>query len=302
MEIQRLRYFRAVVEAGGLKKAAELLHITPGALSKAIRQLEDDTGKTLFNRVGRGLELTEHGRKLYAASERVIEEHRRMLENLDASTPATETTLSVASYEVFTTYCLGATVMTGLEDAALRILEMGVGDLERAVIEREADAAITYAPFPEEALSFHQLAVIEFGIFARHDVFRETPVTELPFAIPTARIHYTLVDMLGIDSWPYQQHARRVKYRLTSLESALELCRRGCCAVFLPDFVAGLHNQSVKRALRLTRRANPQGMRKVRQAVQLVTRTGDRDRPILDALSYAVQTAIEEGASARLED
>lgn len=64
MEIKLLRYFRAVVETGSLTKATSLLHITPGALSKSVHKLEDESGKTLFSRAGRSLALTEQGQAL----------------------------------------------------------------------------------------------------------------------------------------------------------------------------------------------------------------------------------------------
>ena len=50
MEIRRIKGFRTIVEAGGLTKAASLMHVTPGALSKSMRQLEREVGQRLFNR------------------------------------------------------------------------------------------------------------------------------------------------------------------------------------------------------------------------------------------------------------
>lgn len=64
MEIRRVKSFRTIVEAGGLTKAASLMHVTPGALSKSMRQLEREVGQRLFNREGRALRLTEPGQRL----------------------------------------------------------------------------------------------------------------------------------------------------------------------------------------------------------------------------------------------
>ena len=83
MEIKRIRHFRTVVEAGGLSKAAVLLHLTPGALSKSIRQLEDETGRTLFHRVSRKLLLTDSGTHFYHASEALMLEYNRVLKALE---------------------------------------------------------------------------------------------------------------------------------------------------------------------------------------------------------------------------
>ncbi|VVE23324.1 LysR substrate-binding domain-containing protein [Pandoraea anhela] len=62
-----LRALRAFQVAGthlNLADAAEELFITPSGVSHQIRQLEEELGTKLFNRTGRGLELTERGAEL----------------------------------------------------------------------------------------------------------------------------------------------------------------------------------------------------------------------------------------------
>ncbi len=60
--------FRAVAEAEHLPTASREVHLSPSALSRAVRLLEDDLGVELFVREGRQLELTEAGRRLLTAS------------------------------------------------------------------------------------------------------------------------------------------------------------------------------------------------------------------------------------------
>jgi len=57
-----LRYFQAVAHAGSLTRTAERLNVSQSTLSVQIRKLEDRLGHELFERRGRGLELTEAGR------------------------------------------------------------------------------------------------------------------------------------------------------------------------------------------------------------------------------------------------
>lgn len=54
-------YFLLLCEAGSMTKAAELLGLQQAALSKAIKKLEDNIGKKLFIRLGRGVKPTEYG-------------------------------------------------------------------------------------------------------------------------------------------------------------------------------------------------------------------------------------------------
>ncbi|MET0134811.1 MAG: LysR family transcriptional regulator [Kibdelosporangium sp.] len=64
MDARQLEYFLAVVDHGGVNRAASALHLAQPSLSQAIRALERDLGRELFHRVGRRLVLTDAGRAL----------------------------------------------------------------------------------------------------------------------------------------------------------------------------------------------------------------------------------------------
>jgi len=56
-----LRYFRAVAREGGLRQAAEKLHVSPPSISAQIKELEDSFGEKLFQKQGRSNVLTDAG-------------------------------------------------------------------------------------------------------------------------------------------------------------------------------------------------------------------------------------------------
>jgi DNA-binding transcriptional LysR family regulator len=60
--------FRAVAEVEHLPTASKEVNLSPSALSRSVRLLEDDLGVELFAREGRYLELTTAGRRLLAAT------------------------------------------------------------------------------------------------------------------------------------------------------------------------------------------------------------------------------------------
>lgn len=62
-----MRYFKAVADCGNMTKAAEKLHVSQPALSKAIKALEEEMGTPLFDRVGRNILLNEDGRVVHQA-------------------------------------------------------------------------------------------------------------------------------------------------------------------------------------------------------------------------------------------
>ncbi|GAA1249095.1 LysR substrate-binding domain-containing protein [Prauserella halophila] len=71
-DARRLAYFLAVVDAGTLTRAAQQLHIAQPSLSLAIRDLEQDFGAPLFNRIGRKLVLNETGQALVAIARQIV--------------------------------------------------------------------------------------------------------------------------------------------------------------------------------------------------------------------------------------
>jgi DNA-binding transcriptional LysR family regulator len=62
MELRHLRYFVAVAEEEHVGRAARRLHIAQSALSKQIQDLEREVGAQLFERLPRGIRLSEAGR------------------------------------------------------------------------------------------------------------------------------------------------------------------------------------------------------------------------------------------------
>ena len=80
MELRHLRYFQTVARELNVTRAAALLHIAQPPLSRQIRQFEDELGVPLFERVGRGLRLTEAGRFLLEQSLQLTQRLDEMIE------------------------------------------------------------------------------------------------------------------------------------------------------------------------------------------------------------------------------
>ncbi|MFF5261683.1 LysR family transcriptional regulator [Actinomadura viridis] len=71
MDLRLFEYFLAVVDHGGVTKAAQALYIAQPSLSQAIRNLERQLGVDLFERSGRSLTLTPAGESLALTARRV---------------------------------------------------------------------------------------------------------------------------------------------------------------------------------------------------------------------------------------
>lgn len=62
LNYNHLLYFWTVAREGSVAKAASILHLTPQTISGQLKMLEETIGEPLFQRVGRGLAITDTGR------------------------------------------------------------------------------------------------------------------------------------------------------------------------------------------------------------------------------------------------
>ena len=72
IEFRHLRTIKAIHEAGGLARAAELLNITQSALSHQVKGLEEQAGVELFVRRSKPLRLSAAGARLLRLAEQVL--------------------------------------------------------------------------------------------------------------------------------------------------------------------------------------------------------------------------------------
>lgn len=79
MQLQQLRYLIAAAEYGSFRAAAQKLFVSQSSLSVAIKDLEQETGTTIFNRTSRGITLTNEGVELLGYARQIIEQADLMM-------------------------------------------------------------------------------------------------------------------------------------------------------------------------------------------------------------------------------
>ena len=72
MNLRHLSVFHGVAKAGSVNAAARLLHTSQPAVSRELRALEERLGAPLFDRLPRGMRLTEAGQVLLSYAERIF--------------------------------------------------------------------------------------------------------------------------------------------------------------------------------------------------------------------------------------
>jgi LysR family transcriptional regulator for metE and metH len=84
VELRHLRTIRAIQQAGGLARAAEVLNMTQSALSHQVKGLEDQAGMELFVRRSKPMRLSAAGHRMLRAAERILPEIDAMEEEFRA--------------------------------------------------------------------------------------------------------------------------------------------------------------------------------------------------------------------------
>ena len=83
MDLKQLEYFVHVAEFGSFTHASRFLSIAQPALSRQVRALEVELRQSLFERNGRGVTLTESGKRLLAHSRGLLQQVERARQDLE---------------------------------------------------------------------------------------------------------------------------------------------------------------------------------------------------------------------------
>lgn len=272
MGIDRLRYFAAVVETRNLRKAAELVGISPPSMSKAISVLEAELDCKLIFPEGRGIAITATGLEVYQRSAALLEEHRRFYENLRTRTPQTDK-IRIATFEVFSSYFL-STFLCQTTQSNVLLLEMTPGKIEQAILSGLVEIGLTYLPSPDPALEYREIGAFSMGIYGT-EKWKGVPFPDWPFAVPTTELQIHSLKVDSLDMWPAKAPKRRIRYQFELLETALQTARMGLSVLHCPNFIARLQNQQVKPSMHLFKLPTPPGYKEAKATkVFLVGRKG----------------------------
>lgn len=161
MTLDQLRIFVAVAEREHLTQAAEALHLTPSAVSAAVRNLEERHAIHLFHRVGRRIELTETGRVFLGEARATLaraEEAEHVLAELGGLQRGS---LRVHASQTVGSYWLPPRLMRFHERYPGIQIRLDIGNTEtvaRAVLDAEADVGFVEGFVDDPALATRAVA------------------------------------------------------------------------------------------------------------------------------------------------
>ena len=95
MKFHQLNAFLAAVETGSIRAAARRLNLSQAALTKALRELEEDLGASLIQRSVRGVQLTESGARLLVRARLITQQAQLARSELQQLQGADEGTVTI---------------------------------------------------------------------------------------------------------------------------------------------------------------------------------------------------------------
>ncbi len=106
MELAQLEAFIAAADCGSFSRAAELLSVAQPSLSNRIQSLEREVGQPMFERMGRGVKLTDAGRAFLPYAQRVLRTLNDGLIVLEGTREGTAGQLTIGTAPAVGTYVL----------------------------------------------------------------------------------------------------------------------------------------------------------------------------------------------------
>lgn len=245
MNTDLITQFRTVIESGSIVKAAEVLHMTPGALSRAMKRLDIELGSNLFAPAGRNVIPTQAGKSFYRSSDEILRSIRSAKQLLHQKNVEFRP-VRMSTFEVFSTHFLSSAIANEYLKGPITLLERGPGQIEESVLDRSADCGITYIPQLHIDLDFIEIGRMAFGVFRSVN----SKAINLPFAIPITDLGANILKVTSLDGWP-NNIPRTVEYRFETFETALDLASRGKCKICCPKFIVALENERLKKDFNL---------------------------------------------------
>ena len=146
MQIQQLRYLIATAEAGSFRAAAHELYVSQSSISVAVRDLERETGVTVFERTSRGVTVTAEGAELVALARSVIEQADILEKRYSREVRASRARLAVSSQHYsLVVQAFGDFIAARQDDVCeFALRESRTDQIIRDVAEMRSDLGIIY--------------------------------------------------------------------------------------------------------------------------------------------------------------
>ena len=157
MELRHLRYFVMAAEEENISRAAARLNISQPAVSRQIKDLEEEFGVPLFVRASKGLKITAAGEAALPHARELLRRAGDLSMAMAAFGESPKRALRVGFIPTALPGFLASALREfnhGHDDVCTQICEMPPGEQEQALRDGEIDIALLGAPCPQLAAEF----------------------------------------------------------------------------------------------------------------------------------------------------
>jgi len=167
MELRHLRYFVTAAEEGSISRAAARLNISQPAVSRQLRDLEEELGVKLFTRNAQGLTVTESGETALTHARDLLRRAKNMTEVLKRSSRGVRKSLHVG----FIPTALPGFLADGMrrfneqhDNTCVQIREMNPREQEAALRAGELDLALLGTACPGVKREFATTPILKASL------------------------------------------------------------------------------------------------------------------------------------------
>lgn len=146
MTLQQLRYLIAIAECGSISGAAHDLFVSQSSLSVALKEIETETGVTVFQRSNRGITITSEGIELLGYARQVVEQADLLEQRYQRGEDDVYQRLSVSTQHY--TFCVEAFVnmveSLNADEYKFTLRETRTAEIIEDVSEFRSDIGVLY--------------------------------------------------------------------------------------------------------------------------------------------------------------
>lgn len=243
MQLRTLRAFVEVVRQGGFSQAAKIVFATQSTVSKAVKQLEDELGVPLIDRMGHRGRLTDAGEIVYRRALRILSERDDLIAELDALRGLQRGTLRlglppIGSSTLFAP--LFAIYRGRYPGIDIRLVEHGSQRLEEILLAGDIDLAASLLPVSEEFewqdVTIEPLVAVlpQNHALAHAASIDLAPLKDFPFILFEAGFG---LNKIILDACQRRGFTPNIVARSSQIDFILELAAAGLGVAFLPRMI-----------------------------------------------------------------
>lgn len=150
------RYFYEVANSRSMRKAAEALHVSPSALSRQIKKIEELLGSQVIERGGEGIRLTTSGELLLQHVRQSFSNEERLIAQLDEISGLRRGRVRIACGDSFASDLLSIPLegfARKYPGITFNIMVVGTDGIVKMIVEEEAELGMILYPPTDERIS-----------------------------------------------------------------------------------------------------------------------------------------------------